>query len=85
MPPIAARPAPARERYDRSGVRDMSGIDFLIALWGTRKLWTIAEAGGADDVVTNPVRMQGLVRVPNGPGWGYTLGEEKIRRLRADP
>ena len=95
-------------------------------LWGTRKLWTIAQAGGirifpgnhpstsigtasvlhlaaawpgvlldgpfpiglsvlADDVVTEPIRMEGnLVRVPNRPGWGYILDEEKIRKLRVD-
>lgn len=95
-------------------------------LWGTRKLWTIAEAGGirifpgnhpstsigtasvlhlaaawpgallegpfpiglsvyAHDVVTEPIRMQGhTVAVPDAPGWGYTLDEEKIRKLRID-
>jgi muconate cycloisomerase len=95
-------------------------------LWGMRKLWTIAEAGGirifpgnhpstsigtasvlhlaaawpgplldgpfpiglsvlADDVVTEPMRMEGhRVRVPERPGWGYTLDEEKVRKLRVD-
>lgn len=95
-------------------------------LWGTRKLWTIAEAGGirifpgnhpstsigtasvlhlaaawpgalldgpfpigmsvyVEDVVTEPVRMEGhLVRIPESPGWGYTLDEDKIRKLRVD-
>jgi len=39
----------------------------------------------AGDVVTEPIRLEGnLVRVPDGPGWGFTLDEDKIRRLRAD-
>lgn len=95
-------------------------------LWGTRKLWFIAEAAGiriypgnhpstsiatasvlhlaaawpgalldgpfpigmstlAGDVVTEPIVLEGnLVRVPDSPGWGYTLDEDKIRKLRVD-
>ncbi len=39
----------------------------------------------AEDVATDPIAMEGnLVRVPDAPGLGVTLDEEKIRRLRVD-
>lgn len=95
-------------------------------LWGTRKLWSIAEAAGirifpgnhpsttigtasvlhlaaawpgallegpfpiglsvyVDDVVTEPIRMDGpRVPVPDRPGWGFDLDEDKLRKLRVD-
>jgi L-alanine-DL-glutamate epimerase-like enolase superfamily enzyme len=37
------------------------------------------------DVVTEPLLMDGaFVHLPQGPGWGLTLDEDRIRHLRAD-
>ena len=39
----------------------------------------------AEDVVTEPVRLDGnLVRVPDAPGLGVTLDEDRVRALRVD-
>ena len=39
----------------------------------------------SDDVVTEPISLEGnRVRVPEAPGWGFTLDEDRIRRLRVD-
>jgi len=39
----------------------------------------------AQDVATEPIRMEGnRVRVPDGPGLGITLDEDKLRSLRVD-
>jgi len=41
--------------------------------------------GLAEDVVSDPLEVDGhLVKVPDKPGLGVTLDEEKIKRMRAD-
>jgi len=39
----------------------------------------------AEDIVETPIRVQdGEVPIPEGPGLGVTLDEEKVKRLRID-
>jgi L-alanine-DL-glutamate epimerase-like enolase superfamily enzyme len=39
----------------------------------------------ASDVVTEPVQLEGnLVRVPDTPGLGVTLDEDRVRAMRVD-
>jgi muconate cycloisomerase len=112
------------------GLRAAGAIHTKVAknggLWGTRRLWEMAQAAGVrifpgnhpstsigtasvlhlaaawpgslmegpfpiglsvlvDDVVADPIRMQGpLVPVPDRPGWGYELDEARLERWRAD-
>ena len=47
--------------------------------------FTVGTVNLAEDVVTEPVQLEGsAVRVPDAPGLGVTLDEEKIRRFRVD-
>lgn len=47
--------------------------------------FTVGALTLAEDVVTEPVRLEGSqVRVPDAPGLGVTLDEDKIRRFRVD-
>jgi L-alanine-DL-glutamate epimerase-like enolase superfamily enzyme len=47
--------------------------------------FAVGIANLADDVATEPIRMEGKdVRVSDAPGLGITLDEEKLKRLRLD-
>ncbi len=47
--------------------------------------FSVGIATFADDVVTEPLRMEGnRVRVPDTPGLGVTLDESRIKKLRLD-
>jgi muconate cycloisomerase len=60
----------------------------LAAAWSGPVLdgpFTVGTVTLADDVVTEPVRLEGCaVRVPDVPGLGVILDEEKIRRFRVE-
>lgn len=63
-------------------------VAHLAAAWPGPLLdgpFTVGIGALAEDVVTDPVQLAGnQVRVPDAPGLGLTLDDDKIRKLRAD-
>ena len=65
-----------------------ASVAHLAAAWPGPLLdgpWAFGMTALTDDFVVNPIRVEGsMASVPDGPGLGVTLDEDKIKKLRLD-